>query len=151
MRTQDELVELFRSHGLRITPQRQRIFEVLTGNEHHPTAESVWFTVREQMSNVSLKTVYETLHELVSFGEIQQIDVGTGASRFDPNVSAHHHLVCRQCGKIRDLHADYSFLAPPDGQDQGFHVSNAEVIFRGLCIECSSKASEIQKENVINA
>ena len=118
------------------------IFEVLTDNHLHPTAERIWFAVREQMPTISLKTVYETLHELVAFGEIQQIDVGTGASRFDPNISAHHHLVCRSCGKIRDLHADYSFLAPPDGQDQEFAVSNAEVVFRGLCKDCTSTARQ---------
>jgi Fe2+ or Zn2+ uptake regulation protein len=137
VRSSSELVELFRREGLRITPQRQQIFKVLSGNTVHPTAEWVWHSVRTEMPSVSLKTVYDTLHELVSLGELQRLDLGTGAGRFDPNVSEHHHLVCRRCGRVQDLHADFSSLEIPAPQRNGFQASNAEVVFRGLCHECS--------------
>ena len=48
------------------------------------------------MATISLKTVYQTLHDLAELGEITSLDVGTGRTRFDPNVDhPHHHLVCR--------------------------------------------------------
>ena len=66
------------------------------------------------MPNVSLKTVYQTLNDLAELGEITALDLGTGAARFDPNVeSTHHHLVCRSCGKVRDVEADFSGLQVP--------------------------------------
>ena len=62
----------------------------------HPTAESVHAAARAEMETISLKTVYQTLNELAAMGEIAALDLGTGMTRFDPNVEGvHHHLVCR--------------------------------------------------------
>jgi Fur family transcriptional regulator, stress-responsive regulator len=137
MQSPDALTDLFRAHGRKITSQRQCIFRALEGDATHPSAERVHEKVRAEMPNVSLKTVYQTLNELAELGEIATLDLGTGAARFDPNVeSAHHHLVCRRCGKVRDLAADFTGLQVPTGEAQGFEVSSAEVVFRGLCDEC---------------
>lgn len=130
------MVKLFRERGLKVTPQRVCIFEVLWGVETHPTAEAVYAEARTRMPTMSLKTVYQTLNDLALMGQIQQLDVGTGSSRFDPNVDSHHHLVCNRCGKVRDLYADYTSVAVPPGATQGFTVGPAEVVFRGLCQTC---------------
>jgi len=137
MQSPDALTDLFRAHGRKITAQRQCIFRALEGDVTHPSAERVYERVRTEMPNVSLKTVYQTLNDLAELGEITALDVGTGASRFDPNVeSAHHHLVCRSCGKVRDVNADFPGLTVPSGSAQGFDVLSAEVVFRGLCDQC---------------
>ncbi len=128
---------LFRAQGRKITAQRQCIFRVLHGDVSHPTAESIHAAAKAHMETISLKTVYQTLHELADMGEIAALDLGTGMTRFDPNVDGvHHHLVCRGCGKVRDLHADFSGVAVPEGADQGFVVGDAEVVFRGRCRDC---------------
>ena len=130
------MASLFRERGLKVTPQRECIFDVLWGAEAHPSAEAVYAEARTRMPTMSLKTVYQTLNDLAAMGEIQQLDLGTGATRFDPNIDVHHHLVCTQCGKVRDLYADYSGVEVPSEACQGFQVGNAEVVFRGLCPEC---------------
>jgi len=142
MRGAEELVDLFRARGLRITPQRQEIFRVLAGNDAHPTAEAVWAAVRREQPGISLKTVYETLHELVELGEIQRVNLEPGASRFDPNVSAHHHLVCRTCGRMADVDfaaGESPRLRAPD--DKGYAIEEAEIIYWGRCPECVAAAS----------
>jgi Fe2+ or Zn2+ uptake regulation protein len=137
MQSSDALTDLFRAHGRKITAQRQCIFRALEGDVSHPSAERVHEKVRAEMPNVSLKTVYQTLNDLAELGEITALDLGTGAARFDANVeTAHHHLVCRSCGKVRDLAADFPGLEVPRGAAQGFSVSSAEVVFRGLCDAC---------------
>ncbi|HXQ90848.1 MAG TPA: transcriptional repressor [Acidimicrobiales bacterium] len=137
MRPPDELSALFRAQGRKITAQRQCIFRVLHGDVSHPTAEKVHAAAKAHMETISLKTVYQTLHELAAMGEIAALDLGTGTTRFDPNVDeVHHHLVCRRCGKVRDLHADFSAVTVPTGADQGFDVGDAEVVFRGRCRDC---------------
>jgi Fe2+ or Zn2+ uptake regulation protein len=141
VRTPAELTELFRAHGLKVTPQRQCIFRVLHGDDAHPTAETVHARARREMPALSLKTVYQTLNELAEIGEVQQLDMGTGSTRFDPNVEAHHHLVCERCGKVRDLYADFGISAPKR-RLQGFTVKNAEVVLRGLCDTCQTTQKE---------
>ena len=137
MKTPEELTEVFRANGRKVTAQRQCIFRVLQGDVSHPSAEAVYSAAVREMETISLKTVYQTLHDLADLGEIASLDVGTGTIRFDPNVDdPHHHLVCRQCGKVRDLVAAFPDLQIPSGADLGFEVGSAEIVFRGLCPEC---------------
>jgi Fur family transcriptional regulator, stress-responsive regulator len=138
MRSPEELTQVFRERGLKVTPQRQCIFRALHGSEVHPTAEWVHAAVIREMPTVSLRTVYQTLHDLAAMGEIQQIDLGTGAIRFDPTVVAHHHLVCEGCGKVRDLYADFGSVQVPEGDEAGFTITGAEVVFRGRCDACAA-------------
>jgi Fe2+ or Zn2+ uptake regulation protein len=133
----DDLTELFRSSGRKVTPQRQCIFRVLQGDVSHPSAEAVYEVASKEMETISLKTVYQTLHELAELGEIKPLDLGTGMVRFDPNVeTSHHHLVCRECGKVRDVRADFPALTVPPDAVQGFEVGTAEIVFRGICDDC---------------
>ena len=137
VRSPEELAELFRSTGRKVTAQRLCIFRALQGNETHPSAETVHATVSKEMETISLKTVYQTLHDLAELGEINSLDVGTGMTRFDPNVGdTHHHLVCRRCGNVRDLVVSFPELRIPRGAELGFDVGSAEIVFRGLCPSC---------------
>ena len=141
MKSPAELTELFRQQGLKVTPQRQCIFRILHGSEVHPTAEAVYAAAAAEMPTMSLRTVYQTLNDLAAMGEIQQLDLGTGSSRFDPNTDGHHHLVCTRCGKVRDLYADFTGVRVPNG-DHGFRVSSTEIVFRGLCDDCAASSSK---------
>jgi Fe2+ or Zn2+ uptake regulation protein len=141
VRTPEELADLFRSRGHKLTPQRQSIFRVLHGNQVHPTAESVCADSRRDLPMMSLKTVYQTLNDLADMGEIRRLDLGTGSSRFDPNVERHHHhLVCNQCGKVRDLDLPID-VSIPVAEQHGFAVASTEVVFRGLCADCGPNAA----------
>ena len=138
MKTADELTTLFRDRGLRVTPQRQAIFGLLYGNDTHPTVESLYEAARGMMPTISLKTVYQTVHDLESMGEVALLDVGTGSVRVDPNVEhAHHHLICTHCGKVRDVLVDVAGLRVPARERHGFRLDEIEVHFRGRCAECS--------------
>lgn len=136
MRSPSDLTELFRERGLKVTPQRQCIFRLLHANAAHPTAESVHAAATVEMPTISLKTVYSTLNELAAMGELQSLDLGTGSSRFDPNLERHSHLVCNRCGRVRDLYVPSPVTVPDDGLD-GFTIDSTEVVFRGLCEDCS--------------
>jgi Fe2+ or Zn2+ uptake regulation protein len=132
VKTVDELTELFRASGLKVTPQRQSIFRALSGSTVHPTAEAVYATVSAEMPNISLRTVYQTLNDLAAMGELHALDLGTGSTRFDPTLEPHHHLVCVDCGRVDDVRVD----APIPIDIDGFEVTSTEVVFRGRCATC---------------
>jgi Fe2+ or Zn2+ uptake regulation protein len=139
MRTADELTNIFRDRGLRVTPQRQAIFRLLHGNELHPTVESLYDSARAEMPTISLKTVYQTVHDLETMGEVALLDLGTGSVRVDPNVEhRHHHLICTACGKVRDVTVDVGGLRLASRERRGFTVADVQVHFRGICDECQA-------------
>jgi Fe2+ or Zn2+ uptake regulation protein len=135
----DELTERFRAEGLRVTPQRQVIFRLLHGNDTHPTVEALYDAARAEMPTISLKTVYQTVHDLEAMGEVTLLDLGTGSVRVDPNVEhPHHHLICTQCNKVRDVVVDVGALHLAPSARRGFTVDGVEVQFRGVCDECAA-------------
>ena len=135
MRTPTELASVFREHGRKITPQRKLLFQLLHDNETHPTAESIHAMAGAKLPGISLRTVYQTLNELAEMGEVQFINVGSGAIRFDPNVDDHHHVVCDECGEVRDVHVKGVAKLRPNGADE-FTISDVGVVFHGTCKKC---------------
>ena len=137
MRTVDEVTERFRAEGLRVTPQRQAIFRLLHGVTTHPTVDTLYASARAEMPAISRRTVYQTVHDLESLGEVELLDLGTGSLRVDPNVDhAHQHLVCSRCGTVRDVLVDVTDVRVPARQRGDFTVESVEVVFRGLCGVC---------------
>ena len=140
MKTTETLTAIFREQGLRVTPQRQAIFRLLQGDDSHPTVESLFDRARTDMPTISLKTVYQTVHDLEALGEVRVLDLGTGSVRVDPNVEDdHHHLLCTMCGRVRDLPIEYAGLQVPIRYRRDFTVDDVQVIFRGRCDQCSDR------------
>jgi Fe2+ or Zn2+ uptake regulation protein len=138
MRTAEELTTAFRERGLRVTPQRQAIFRLLQGDDTHPTVEALYEAAVVDMPTISLKTVYQTVHDLEALGELRVLDLGTGSVRVDPNVEGdHHHLVCNECGSVRDVSIAFDGPRLPPRYRREFTVDEVEVIFRGRCADCS--------------
>ena len=138
MKTVLELTDLFRQEGLRVTPQRQAIFGLLQDEVTHPTVEALYDRARVDMPTISLKTVYQTVHDLEALGEVHVLDLGTGSLRVDPNVDdAHHHQVCSSCGRVRDVPIEFDSVRLPVRFRRDFTVDAVQVIFRGRCDNCS--------------
>ena len=148
MRTVEELTERFRDRGLRITPQRQAIFGLLQGDASHPTVEALYERARATMPTISLKTVYQTVHDLEAMHEVALIHLGTGSVRVDPNIEdAHHHLICTVCGRVRDVLVDVRDLRLAARDRRGFTVADVEVHFRGVCEDCAASAVPAHDHN----
>ncbi|MEU3742254.1 Fur family transcriptional regulator [Streptomyces sp. NPDC032198] len=133
-----DLLGRLRGRGWRMTAQRRVVAEVLDGEHVHLTADEVLARATDRLPEISRATVYNTLGELVSLGEV--IEVSTGrAKRYDPNAhQPHQHLVCSGCGAIRDVHPGGDPLdALPASERFGFTVSEAEVTYRGVCPDCA--------------
>ena len=78
--------------GLRLTKQRQEVYQVLLEQRDHPTANEVYHRVRKKLPSISLATVYNCLEALVNHGLVNQVNFERSSSRFCPNLVDHGHF-----------------------------------------------------------
>ncbi|MBA4023657.1 MAG: transcriptional repressor [Gordonia sp.] len=126
-----------RDVGLRVTAPRVAVLDVL---ERHPhsTADFVADQVRGRLGGVSTQTVYDVLRVSSERGLLRRIEPAGSPVRYERRTGDnHHHVVCRNCGVIRDVDCATG-VAPclaPD-VDHGFVIDEAEVTYWGLCPVC---------------
>jgi Fur family transcriptional regulator, stress-responsive regulator len=138
-----DLLARLRARNWRLSPQRRVVAEVLVGDHVHLSAEQVHDLARDRLPEISRATVYNTLNELVSMGEVLEVDVVDGPKRYDPNVGVEHdHLVCVRCHAIRDVARSGKPPAVPEPARAGYVVTTVEVTYRGLCPDCAGHPEE---------
>ncbi len=137
VRSPTELAVAFRAQGMKVTPQRQLLCRLLHENTQHPTADVLFAEATDRMPGISLRTVYQTLTDLVTMGELQQMSFDSGAAHFDPNLAEHHHAVCDGCGAITDVYVDGAEALSIDGL-QGFRPDSTSIVFHGSCAACAA-------------
>lgn len=95
---EQDLKELLQSHGLKATPQRLIVLEYLIKHQTHPTAEQI----HEDLENISLATVYNTLDKLVDSELVIAINDGS-KRRYDYYGEPHYHVVNKTTGEIMNV------------------------------------------------
>jgi Fur family peroxide stress response transcriptional regulator len=133
-----EIALLLKEHGCRMTPQRMAILRVLTESRSHPTIDEIYGHVRKDFPMTSLATVYKTVALLSELGQVTELGVPGGASRFDgASAEAHPHITCVRCGRIADVELPRSdaFFDAVAGASQ-FQVVEGRVDFWGVCPAC---------------
>jgi Fur family peroxide stress response transcriptional regulator len=132
--------EACRKSGAKLTHQRMEIFREVAQAGDHPDAEKVFQGVRERMPTVSLDTVYRTLWWLKELGLIRTLGTSRKRTRFDANLSRHHHFVCMECGLTRDFYSDkFDTLTLPESVQSIGYVEKTQVEVKGVCLECALK------------
>jgi Fe2+ or Zn2+ uptake regulation protein len=134
----EELVQKFRQHGYKMTPQRRAILEALTKNNSHPTAEQIHEMVRERMPDISLATVYNTLRDLAEMQELWELDLGHGVRRYEIMGEDHAHRVCLTCGRIEDVPSDFGKVNSLVQCRDDFRPVRYTVTIYGHCADCAS-------------
>ena len=100
MKNREELREQFKAKGVPLTHQRLAVYEELSGRHDHPSAESLYASLKKAYPSLSLATVYKTLQTLHEMGMVSRVDSPTAQARYDAIVETHHHAVCTSCGRI---------------------------------------------------
>ena len=139
MKSLETLFRQLRHNGLRITPQRRVILELLADDDSHPTAEQVYQRVLSIMPDVSRTTVYNTFRELSDLGELTPVlGLSDGGQRYDTNGKAHHHLYCIQCHMLIDIDHDFEGLSLTPEESSGYQLLSRQVTFYGICPDCQT-------------
>lgn len=128
-------MEKYRKTGLKLTPQRIAILDLLKGNTKHPSAEDIYMEVSRKFPTMSLATVYNTLEAIKQKGSILELNIDPEKKRFDPNTEPHHHLICIKCRQIVDIQRWFE-LPLSDTDKKGFEIKGSHIEFYGLCPEC---------------
>jgi Fur family transcriptional regulator, stress-responsive regulator len=127
---------------LRVTAARVALLEAVRHGDHLG-ADALATGVRDRVGHVSLQAIYEALHALTEAGLIRRIEPPGSPARFEGRVGDnHHHVVCRSCGVVADV--DCAVGAAPcltASDDHGFAIDEAEVVYWGLCSDCSTARS----------
>lgn len=135
--------EVCRNSGMKLTHQRLEIFREVAQTGNHPDAEKVYQGVRKRMPTMSLDTVYRTLWMLKDLGLVTTLGASRERTRFDANLSNHHHFVCVACGMMRDFYSDeFDELKLPDSVKAIGRVETTQVKVKGVCLECTAKQNE---------
>ncbi|OBJ37322.1 Fur family transcriptional regulator [Mycobacterium colombiense] len=141
-----DYADRLRMADLRVTRPRVAVLEAVDANPHADT-ETIFSAVRVGLPDVSRQAVYDVLNALTTVGLLRRIQPLGMVARYESRVGDnHHHVVCRSCGIIADIDCavgDAPCLTPSDDDNvlDGFVLDEAEVIYWGLCADCSTTGS----------
>ena len=140
--TIDALSQRLADSGLRATPQREVVYNVLLKKRDHPTADEVYARVRAELPGISLATVYNCLETLVQCSLVRSVNFERGPTRYCPNLRPHAHFHDERTGETHDIDL------PPTLLDQvksilpsGYDPSSVEIIFRGSASKAAGKSA----------
>ena len=138
--TKQEIKVQFKARGLKLTPQRCAIYEMLVASTDHPTAEDIYRTVKRAYPMISQNTVYYTLSALKEARLISEVNLGHEHARFDANMDRHHHLVCVSCQEINDVYDEgLNRLSVSAAKERQYTILGHRVEFYGYCKRCRDK------------
>lgn len=132
-----ELRAALEARGHRFTAQRAAVYRSLSGTGSHPTADEIFLSVRQQLPDISLATVYKALEAFVSCGMAKKLTYGEGPARYDSRTDAHDHVRCVECGIVRDVEDPHveRWLASLQGRTE-FEVTDYRLELLGHCPDC---------------
>ncbi|MEI6306558.1 MAG: Fur family transcriptional regulator [Deltaproteobacteria bacterium] len=132
-----EILAGIKQSGMKLTPQRRSVVEILTRDYSHPSAKTVFQTARNVHPKIILSTVYATLYTLKSLKLIRELEFQSMENRYDMNTEHHLHLICNHCGRIDDV-ADYALTMPKNlEKSTGFKAHDYRFELYGLCSWCN--------------
>jgi Fur family transcriptional regulator, peroxide stress response regulator len=128
----DALAQRLADSGLRSTPQREVIYDVILRKRDHPTADEVYARVRADLPSISLATVYNCLETLVQCDLVRAVNFERAPTRYCPNLHPHAHFHDEQSGSIHDIQLPAELLEKISSVlPAGYDAKSLQITFRG--------------------
>jgi Fe2+ or Zn2+ uptake regulation protein len=107
----------------------------LLKNRIHPTIDEIYSALSPNMPTLSKTTVYNTLDLFVEKGAVRALAIDERNARYDVDISAHAHFICRSCGKVHDIfNVNPTYFQLP--QSDKFQIDAVEISYSGICDVC---------------
>lgn len=140
MLTSQQLSDVLRANGYKVTPQRLAVYEALAAMKTHPNAEMLYGVLQPKYPSMSFATVYKTVEILDKINVIKILNTGEDSMRYDADISIHHHIQCRKCGSVDDLmDVDSSALVKEAEKLSGYDIEGHQFYFFGVCPRCKGQ------------
>lgn len=138
----DTIGERLRARGLRWTPQRATVIEVLAESDGHVTAAQLVERCRSRDAATIPSTVYRTLDVLEDLGLVRHGHGADGHEEFHVlPASEHGHLHCAECGATWEIGPEQAEgVAKVLRAGDGFEIDIGHVTLVGRCAECAGRA-----------
>ena len=141
-----DIPDRLRARGLRWTPQRRVLVEVLSQTDGHVTGADLIERCRALDPGTIPSTVYRTLDVLEDLGVLSHSHGAEGREEFHVLPDTEHgHLYCQHCGRQWELAAnDTAVIAAVDAfaAERGFAVDVSHLTMIGLCAACQQSAAD---------
>jgi len=126
-----------RARGYRMTQQRMAILHTLHHAGTHLSPTEIFDIAKKELPGLTEPTVYRTLDFLARNGLAHAAHKRNGHFVYQIAQHAHHHLVCRQCGRELEVEHDLlKTLYQKLESSSGYKLTDSHVTFFGLCPDC---------------
>jgi Fur family iron response transcriptional regulator len=126
-----DVAEMLRASGLRPTRQRVALGQLLFGNgDRHVSAEMLHAEALRAGEQVSLATVYNTLHQFKEAGLLRELAIEGSKAYFDTNTSNHNHFFIESRGELMDIPGDEIRVDGLPQPPEGMEISHIDVVVR---------------------
>jgi Fe2+ or Zn2+ uptake regulation protein len=133
----EKISSYLKSHEIRPSYQRVKIFEYLVVNKNHPTIDTIYKSLAPEIPTLSKTTVYNTLNLFVEKKIAIVILVEENETRYDADTSIHGHFKCEECGNVIDLRIEMEKIEIPELNK--FQINEHHLYFKGVCDKCLAK------------
>lgn len=118
--------------GLRPTQQRISLAELLIGDGQyqHVTAENLFEKAKLNNINVSLATIYNTLHAFSNAGLINEVIVDGTRSYFDTRIDSHPHFYWEETGELIDAPGKFLEIKNLPSPPKNSEITNINIVMR---------------------
>jgi len=145
--TKESMISRLHKNGLKLTPQRLAIIDVLIEQgDAHPGASFIYQKAKRKKKSLSLSTTYATLKEFSRHGIIKTLQFDKMENRYDRNLEEHINLICERCRKILDCSVPLTVDPERVVKKTGFSITDTRLECTGLCRECREEKESIRRK-----
>lgn len=120
-----------RQANLRPTRQRIALADLLFANgDRHVSAENLFEEAKKAGVEISLATVYNTLHQFTDSGLLKAIAIDSNRTYFDTNVGDHNHFYVEGTDELIDMPDDVIRFVNLPTPPEGMEISGVDVVVR---------------------
>ncbi len=132
-----------RKHGIRLTRQRELLFELIHNSHKHLNADQLYELAKQRDPKINRVTVYRTLKILKQENLIDELDllhVEGDQHYYETRLKREHaHVVCLRCGCVQEYFGEpLETMKEQVARNFGFQIELARTEIGGYCADCQS-------------